>query len=98
MSAKRPNRLKWIGAMLPDGRPARHLGSYGLEPRDYDADETATLDGDTIAIARRHPDLYTVIDQKPSKSQPEDRTATNESAPAPEPDTAAETVTEGEGE
>lgn len=100
MTPRRPSRLNWVGAMLPDGRPARHLETYGLESRNYSAAETAELTAEQIAIARQHPDLFTLVDQpapkkKAAATQPQTRTATETAEPAPEPDTAAEPATEG---
>jgi hypothetical protein len=104
VTPKRPHRLRWVGAMFPDGRPARHLGPYGLEARDYDADETDALSAEQIAIARANPDLYTLVDapskskttsKKASTTQPQAATGTNEPATADDAESAATPATEG---
>lgn len=72
MTPKRPKQLKWTGAMLPDGRPARHLEAYGLPARDLTPDETDALSQEQLALARQHPDLYREVAQPTSKAKPRD--------------------------
>ena len=52
MTAKRPKALKWIGNVLPDGRPERHVAEYGIPSRDLTEDETDALSLEQIQIAR----------------------------------------------
>ena len=102
MTPKRPHRLNWVGAMLPDGRPARHLESYGLPSRNLTAEETDALTAEQIAIARRHPDLFHEVAQpekkaKPAATRAEAPQATESTDTGDEPTPAAEPATEGEG-
>lgn len=98
MNQKRPTSLKWVGAMLPDGRPARFLDF--LLPADIDEARIAELTPEQLTIVRNHPDLYREAfdKQKSTTARPEGATAAIAADPAPEPDTTDEAVTEGEGE
>lgn len=106
MTPKRPKQLRWIGAMLPDGRPAQHLESYGLPSRDLTPDETDALDQEQIALARKHPDLFKVIEQpEPKKTakraqkpvdEPEPDTSTDETSGAETPATDGDNAAESE--
>ena len=106
MTPKRPHYIRWVGAMLPDGRPARHLENYGLPSRDMDAAETDALTQEQISLARANPDLFSLVDKPAPKAKTTRKAATTQpDAPqASEPtdagietDTAAEPATEGEG-
>lgn len=50
MTPKRPKELKWIGKMLPDGRPIYFVND--VEPRDYTEQETDALTQDQLQSAR----------------------------------------------
>jgi len=50
MTPKRPKELKWIGKMLPDGRPMYFVND--VEPRDYTEQETDELTQDQLQSAR----------------------------------------------
>lgn len=65
MSTKRPKALRWIGDMLPDGRPVAFIQI--VEPRDHDEAETAALSDEQIALAL-HSGLYEAVDGKAAKT------------------------------
>jgi len=52
MTRRRPTKLTWTGATLPDGRPAAHLGDYGLPPETIEGEALDALSVQQIAIAR----------------------------------------------
>ena len=106
MTPKRPHYIRWVGAMLPDGRPARHLENYGLPSRDLDAAETDALTQEQIGLARANPDLFSLVDRPAPKAkaktntartQPDGPQASKSTDASVETDTAAEPATEGEG-
>jgi hypothetical protein len=51
MTPKRPHRLKFIGEVYPDGRPARFID--GIPAEDLDAEATDALTQDQLSVIRR---------------------------------------------
>lgn len=101
MTPKRPISLKWVGAMLPDGRPEKYL-DFLVPGEHVDEARTAELTQDQLAAIRHNPDLYQEVHekapkQKASGSHPKAHTATKPAEPDIVPDTAAEPATESEG-
>ena len=103
MTSKRPKSLKWVGAMLPDGRPERFLDF--LPPEDIDETRTDDLTQEQLTIVRNS-ELYREVHDTPKKktaakvtakspaASPEPAGATEPSDTGDEPSTAAETATE----
>jgi len=52
MTRRRPTKLTWTGDTLPDGRPAAHLGDYGIPPETIEGEALDALSVQQIAIAR----------------------------------------------
>ena len=92
MTPKRPHYIRWVGAMLPDGRPARHLENYGLPSRDMDAAET-----DALFSLVDKPTPKAKATRKAATTQPDAPQASEPTDAGVETDTAAEPATEGEG-
>jgi len=99
MTRRRPTKLTWIGDTLPDGRPAAHLGDYGIPPETIEGEALDALSVQQIAIARDS-GLYRVTEApepkaaKPAKEpKPPKRTGKapeTDDAPEPEPETPDE--------
>lgn len=47
----RPKALKFVGSLLPDGRPVAHLGNYGIPPQSLDEDQTKALSAEQVNLA-----------------------------------------------
>lgn len=99
MTPKRPQRLNWVGNVLPDGRPERFLEFMPVDengtPRNLTAEETDALTQDQLHTIRQHPDLYHEVSApapkaKASRTQPEAAGAAVEAEPAAEPATESE--------
>jgi hypothetical protein len=88
VTAKRPKALKWIGPMLPDGRPERYLDD--VPPRDLSEDETDALTHEQLAIIRQHHDLYKEV----HAPEPKKKSATTKVAePESSSNSAGSTIT-----
>jgi len=81
MTRRRPTKLTWTGDTLPDGRPAAHLGDYGIPPVTIEGDALDALSVQQIAIARDS-GLYRVTEApepkaaKPAKADKASKAAT----------------------
>ncbi len=81
MTRKRPVKLTWTGDLLPDGRPAAHLGSYGIAPETIEGEALDALTVQQIAIARDS-GLYRVTEApEPKAAKKADKKAKAEPAP-----------------
>jgi hypothetical protein len=105
MTPKRPHRLKFIGEVYPDGRPARYID--GIPAEDMDAEATDALTQDQLSVIRRS-GLYEEVHApapkkstakkaapKATESQPEAAGADETTDAGDEPTETAETVTQG---